>query len=160
MRVFSRWTVYSSQSRFGSQHQHCLDSKWQNKDRSWGHAVEHLRPAERDDPVACFRWCTYTFDVIYRGASFVKWRNYRQGAHTVTDTELLIQYCLPGTPTDLQTQTADNERQFQGPKISKSLHQFRCLFLNPGLLLQYCRNKIALRKTFLSVLFSLDDDGG
>jgi len=27
----------------------------------------------------------------------------------VTDTGLLIQYSLPGTPTDLQTQTADNE---------------------------------------------------
>ena len=42
-----------------------------------GHALEHVRPAEGDDPVSCFRWYTYTFDVSYSGPRFVKWRNYR-----------------------------------------------------------------------------------
>jgi hypothetical protein len=68
-----------------------------------GYPLEQLRPAEEDDFSPCFRGCTCLLDVSYRGERLFKWRNYRPGAHTVTDTGLLIQYPLPATPTDLQT---------------------------------------------------------
>jgi hypothetical protein len=41
-----------------------------------GRALENMRRTERDDPVSCFRWYTYTFDVSNRGPRFVKRRNY------------------------------------------------------------------------------------